>query len=866
MTKYIRLTETGLNKISEARNSGTYIEVMYYVPVYDINADTTLFPTSAFDIDNYTNFDDEVPSGEVFWNIPDWESSYYNQATADNDYLINLSATGGPGQNGTYEYTSYLNSSTVIPTEVLPTTDPITTLGMSYIYDARDRVSTPAESGDTKWVFDSQSTMKTSVIDTSMSPADTTKPTKDYLYSGVEYSRKIDNNNHTVGGDFFAYVSVPKGSLRFNKIGWYAVMKDESGVIATNPFLFAQTYYPEPIYIYGSNTPGMGSEPKGSVIKLELNAVSSAGSLTGIIYDVADEYWTRVMNSSGQYGLHYTGQVYISNKLGFESTSTGIIPRAEDVGVAKQLISTYYQVNKQNKEEEQTLPQLALQNVDYPVAGDLYSIIRRATFRVTADGDLEFDMYGGCRPEDNFYIMPKNDTLISLGREDRRWGRLYLSDRLEIVNGDYDDVLGVAGSTNTYNQFYIRMGLNDNLYNATTHTYLAKTGYVWFNNTQVRVGPHYNTITINDELPNPYYTYSNISNDIYVARDDLGNKHLLEHDLGIRSTQNINMYVQSIDYLNINEFGSNVPGVIDDNEWNTPRNIDAYLESLTYYGKYSRDFSNADYTNLLQIIAGIRDASSVSEYDASLNNYTYTSKLMNIKNAYMLKHVNGLITDEDWKYITSTYSISNSEYTTFSASGWELTSNDTLRKMFMDDDNIGINKSLYLTSSKNIWTFGDIVPMIDGVWNLGAEGRAYRTLYITNLVGSNGLNSTSHYINVSADLYPTHDGQIIGRVPSSLSDKFGGITPRWKYISADYIGTADDKIEFGFFNNIYSNQVIAKTISMNDSTILIDHTGVQGLDFVGRHNNKVKIGYFKELYVDHLVMDDTSKIIKNPCV
>jgi len=868
MTKYIRLTETGLNKISEARNTGTYIEVMYYVPVYDIFADIPLFPTSAFDIDNYTNFNDEVPTGEVFWRLPDDQQSYYNTASNSNDYLLNISATGGPAQNGSYEYTSYLNSSSITPTEILPHTNPMTTVGVSYIYDEDIKVSTPSESGDTKWVFDSESTMKTSVIDTANSPIDITKPDAKYLYSGVEYSRKINSTNATDGGYFSAYVSIPKGSLRFNKIGWYAVMRDESGIISTNPFLFAQTYYPEPVNIIGAV--GANSEPKGSVVKLELDAVAaSENELTGIIYDASDTYWDRVMNSSGQYGLHYTGQVYISNKLGFDTTSTGIIPRAEDVGVAKQLISTYYRVNKQHDDEERELPQLALQNVDYPATGTLYSIIRRATFRVTADGDLEFDMYGGCRPGDNYYIMPKNDTLISLGREDRRWGRMYLSDRLEIVNGDYDDVYGRSGS-NPYTQFYIRMGLNDNLFDTTTNTYLAKTGYVWFNNTQVRVGPHYNATYNSNLLPNPYYTYSNISNDIYVARNDNGDKSLLQHDLGIRSSQNINMYIQSSDYININEFGDDVPGIVfnNGNSWNDPNTVDEYIESLKYYGKYARDVNStpAKHKELLQVIAGIRSANSIGSYDSTLNNYTYSSKLMTAKNAYMLMNNNGLLNESQWDTITTLYEITDEEYTSFDDGGWELTSNESIRKIFYGDadtDSISINKSIHLVTAKNIWTFGDMVPMIDGVWNLGKEDHAYRHLYVNNIIGSNGLNAETQYINISASLYPTKSDQTIGRVPSSLSDKYNN--ERWNIISADYIGTSYDKIETGFFNNIYSTNIFAQSISVGDSDVLIDPSGIQGLDVIGRDDLKVNIGYFKTLYVDVLAMDDESQIIKNPC-
>jgi hypothetical protein len=69
------ITQNGLNEIDQSHSMGQYIEIAYYVPVYDYRIDETILPTntsfSATDILTVTSSSDLVPVGEVLWNTTD---------------------------------------------------------------------------------------------------------------------------------------------------------------------------------------------------------------------------------------------------------------------------------------------------------------------------------------------------------------------------------------------------------------------------------------------------------------------------------------------------------------------------------------------------------------------------------------------------------------------------------------------------------------------------------------------------------------------------------------------------------------------------------------------------------------------------
>lgn len=70
------ITTLGENKITEARDNGLYVDVMYYVPVYDSAVPENGDP----DISTFASVSNTVPSGDVWWNIP------YNVWVGDTHY------------------------------------------------------------------------------------------------------------------------------------------------------------------------------------------------------------------------------------------------------------------------------------------------------------------------------------------------------------------------------------------------------------------------------------------------------------------------------------------------------------------------------------------------------------------------------------------------------------------------------------------------------------------------------------------------------------------------------------------------------------------------------------------------------------
>ena len=93
MAQFSMITDYGLQEITNARDNGTYVEIAYWVPVYDYRIDPTLGVTDSqyinTDITTVTTSADEYPSGEVFWNLSAWDGgNEYAVADDGNKYLV----------------------------------------------------------------------------------------------------------------------------------------------------------------------------------------------------------------------------------------------------------------------------------------------------------------------------------------------------------------------------------------------------------------------------------------------------------------------------------------------------------------------------------------------------------------------------------------------------------------------------------------------------------------------------------------------------------------------------------------------------------------------------------------------------------
>ena len=421
---------------------------------------------------------------------------------------------------------------------------------------------------------------------TSAIPGDPNNPDISDLYKGVTYNSTLKScaeSGETVSrGNFQVIVKVPEEShysgFEFNKLGLYAVVRDNMGVVEGDPFLFAQAITPYPQHVISEeNTQTSASTFNEFVVDIQLELDKENTDFEDIIYGSTNDYWERVVNNNGQCGLLYNGSVFITNRLGMDDN--GSYDVEDDVGVAKTLISTFHTLNKETPDKERTLPQLGLQYVDYPSqqspfsnGGNQFPSRIRTTFRTTSNGHLEINMEGGCN-EDNFYsIIPKTDGEFGLGISNRRWKSLFLSSDFEMYSGEL---------SNLSDGFYLKISNDDksmNVYNGSIYC-----------------GPYYSE-SDTTEKDNTHYFHGNISS--YESNG-------IDHDLLIRS-------FKSTAIINLNQGSKNINSkrVIDNIKgWNGLQGIWGMLSDEYLYIASKNIYT---FGNIIPLFDNINDLGSIN--------------------------------------------------------------------------------------------------------------------------------------------------------------------------------------------------------------------------------------------------------------
>jgi len=136
---------------------------------------------------------------------------------------------------------------------------------------------------------------------------------------------------------------------------------------------------------------------------------------------------------------------------------------------------------------------------------------------------------------------------------------------------------------------------------------------------------------------------------------------------------------------------------------------------------------------------------------------------------------------------------------------------------------LGIGLDISLASSRYIYTFGDIIPMVDDFNNLGASQHNFGSLYIDTIHGSylysrtlGGANDTLR-INMKGSLLP---------VGANIYD-LGHLDSKWTtlyalYLGRDVIGDQSDWIDAGYIKNLEAiNLSVSSQINMSQNAKMI---------------------------------------------
>ena len=254
-------------------------------------------------------------------------------------------------------------------------------------------------------------------------PEDKNNPTYNSLYQGITY------NNST----YSITVSISKGTIRFNKLGIYAVMKSEDGLLASNPFLFAQIITSDLIEIKENIFGSSDAYVSNFTIDFPIDFSVIDKKFNDGEFSEKDNYWEDVVFETNKIGLQYDGTVYASNSLGLEDRSVNLPQKSTDVGVSKFLSSSYKYINNEKEDIEKCISQLTLQYITET------NDRNRTDFKIIKLEDkyhLEINMTRVCVSSNDYSIIPTLPYIFSLGKPKQKWKSINLSGKIELLNYD----------------------------------------------------------------------------------------------------------------------------------------------------------------------------------------------------------------------------------------------------------------------------------------------------------------------------------------------------------------------------------------------------------------------------------------------
>jgi hypothetical protein len=477
----VLITSGGLQSINDASPDGIMIDVAYYVPVYDYRIDPNVSPVttaSPSDITTVASAGDMYPQGEIFWKS-DLVTNTLSLLTEK--YIISASGVTLSDPN------TILNPVQKSSTQI--------TLGNTFpraIYWKTADVDAYYDLNSDSWISDSVWIQQGSLDGTwgpggdyagQIIPADLANPGLSFIYPGVSYNSVITTGTDR-SANFRVVVTSPNGTIKFNKLGLYAVKKIGSGQLVGSPFLFAEVIIPEPQIVGNDVASGKMGE---LVIDFQLDTKTVTSAFDNLIYSTSGDYWERVSNEEGTYGLAYDGSVYIANRLATDDKNTWISTSA-DGGVAKLFVSTFEYLNGPTPDIEMEKPQACLQYVTQQTNTTSSKRIR-TTFRTTSAGNFEVDMYGACVTGDPIYsITPKHNDEFGIGNTDYRWRTGFFSRFLSVgmgsdtmVNNNESIFHSIEFYVDAINEQIVAQGMNYYCYNEVITNYIDEsTTYVIF--------------------------------------------------------------------------------------------------------------------------------------------------------------------------------------------------------------------------------------------------------------------------------------------------------------------------------------------------------------------------------------------------
>lgn len=437
MNNAVMITELGMKSVMDsATPSGFYVDVKYYVPVYDWKIDPAINSTlTGIGVSSCTSPSDIVPSGEVVWNNPSTDGYDESVVASDGMFLHSYKTLTSPAVNKALQNsTQSVNIAKIGSGARLVFPSYLGNGERVDVYRATNGECggnfNPVDGFDWKGTW----TKLTSAEYYDKIPPDPLKVSYRDLFSGVTYTPVHDVNSEGIPqtrGKFRVAVHPRRGTIKFNKIAVYATHAHGNGITDSAPFLFAQIIFPSVQVVNSSAEAGNGISAFD--FDFELQFKTEVGSFDKIFFSSYDDYWSRcTVRADGTYGLAYDGDIYVGESVSYDDIRADLTD-VKSSAVTKMFVSTSEWGKKKNVNRETNMPQFGLQ---YVVGGNNGTIRRRirTTFRVTGEGDCEIDFYGACDTNNKiFAFIPYTEFMdkipkpakFGFGNNEHRWDSFF---------------------------------------------------------------------------------------------------------------------------------------------------------------------------------------------------------------------------------------------------------------------------------------------------------------------------------------------------------------------------------------------------------------------------------------------------------
>jgi hypothetical protein len=383
----VLITKKGMDFILDAHDNGVYIDLRYFVPVYDDRIDKNVRQTNL--VSSFSEIADpdlENPFGEILWN----QGKYSLSDTGT--YLISgESVTSAPG---TFQKTSVQ-------------TNLFNGVPLSNQISASDW-GLPTEGTGDLLVWNNGSDVAGVVGDNTQPAEPTCYFTRDSYYPVYDTSAEGE-----MRGSFKCVIKKDIGNVKFNKIALYAVQVDGERQIISDIEFFGEAYLEAPAV---RSSLGVGFDQFEFDIQVDVSGVSA--SFEDLFYSSSADYWS-----------HSPGGLYYPNKIGVGMFHENVRPISATMHLRK---------SREGDVIEEDVPVLRMDyDNDVFVKVDILSASSKTFIGISwgnnakakaKGGDIEitvsnWENYCG----NAISVIPKISETLTLGNNTNRWREIWLA-------------------------------------------------------------------------------------------------------------------------------------------------------------------------------------------------------------------------------------------------------------------------------------------------------------------------------------------------------------------------------------------------------------------------------------------------------